>query len=818
MKHDRITKVLFSIATLSLTFGLASCVHAQTNIALGKKITTNKPSNYALTKDKNPAQLTDGKYAGSEYDAQNKTSSLWVQHGSVVWSERKNPIIFTIDLGKIMPISGVSFSTAAGAGSVQFPSFAGIAVSDDGKVWHYQGNLINLSRKTAVPDLNKYSKFRFTTHDLKTKGRYVALAVVQIPYTVTDEIEVYSGDDAWLALPAGGKLLASPAAMKSEAAASVAATFAQRRVATDIKNIREILDHSSLSITQKSTFSAHLDKAAEANEQSASVDGDIKTILPINGIHKSVMAVYGEILAAQNFAPLTVWKQHRYAWLPFIATPENGQNPAINISMLGNQFRSDAVLITNASDSSRTVQLKIQNPPANAKAGWLKIDQAIWTDTYQGTPIADALLPVEQNQLTIPAGFTAKIWLTVDSSKVPAGSYKSTFVINGNAFPFHLDVSKTAMQRPRLSLSMWDYTDPVSMKVHQSRGITPQNKDAAIAMMKSHYVNSPWASRGILPFPKAADFDAQNNLDKPLDFAAFDQWIAEWPGARHYFVFISAKEKEAFAGAERGTAEFNARLGSWAKVLSAHMKKRNLDPGKLAFCIVDEPHLEWQDDVTADWGKAIDAAAPELTLVSDPTWKRPDEKKNQEAITQMDILISNTQIYDNSPQEVRDYFQKQHTDGKELWLYVCIGPVRLFNPQQYYRDQAWRVFSMDGDGMGFWSFGDLGGAPSTWNDYQIARSYSPAFIDKDTVYNSIHWDAVREGVEDFEELTMLHDAIQKYKGTPLQSRAQAVLDEAVKTVTATATNGNWQKETNPELVDKQLQKVQVMLEEVNNIF
>ena len=89
------------------------------------------------------------------------------------------------------------------------------------------------------------------------------------------------------------------------------------------------------------------------------------------------MAIYGEFLAAQNIPALTVWKQHRYAWTPFIATPETGANPTLDISMLGNQFRSDALLISNASNTPKTIQLKIQNPPANAKTGDASLSWAI---------------------------------------------------------------------------------------------------------------------------------------------------------------------------------------------------------------------------------------------------------------------------------------------------------------------------------------------------------------------------------------------------------------------------------------------------------
>jgi len=810
-------------ATLIVALAAASisshCAIAQTNIALDKKVTTSTPSNYALTKDKNPAQLADGKYAGAVFDAQHQTASLWVQPGSITWRAGKDPIVVTIDLEKVSPISGVSLSTAAGAAGVQFPAFVGIAVSDDGKAWHYQGNLMSLSRKNGVPKLEGYSKFRFATRDLQTRGRYIAFSILQTPYTVLDEIEVYSGDDAWLNRAVGGKELAGTAEMKDLAAASIVSNFEQRRLDADIKTLRELLGESTLPVAKKSVLEARLAEAAVKNDRQEFAEGGGKTLLPINTEHRDVMAVYGELLAAQGVKPLTVWKQHRYAWLPLLAKPEKGQ-AELQFSMLRNQFRSDALLLTNASGSEKTVQLQLQNPPRNAQAGWLQVATAAWTDTYQGTPIADALLPVANVQgryaIKVPAGFTGKVWLTVDSSKLAPGNYSSTLAVDGENVPLRLAVSPIAMQRPRLSLCAWDYTDPKSMRGSASRGVNAKNYPAAFELMKSHYVDSPWAGRSILPWPTANDFDANNQLKAPLSFIDFDQWVAEWPHARNFFVFVSAKEKETFGGASRGTTVFNARLGNWAKAVIAHLKSKNIAPGKLSLLIHDEPGLQgdWQDDVIADWARAIKAGAPEMTLLSDPVWKRPDQQKNQDAITLMDQLMPNTQNYATSVPAVWEYFRKQRDSGKDLWLYSCASPARMFNPQQYYRGQAWRVFSMGGKGMGFWAFGDIGTAPTTWHDYQIARSYSPAFIDKETVYNSIHWDAVREGVQDFEELAMLRDAIASTANAALKTQAQAVLDEAVKAVTATRTNDFWNNEKDPELADGQLRKVQAMLDKL----
>src|SRR5207248_3353191 len=122
--------------------------------------------------------------------------------------------------------------------------------------------------------------------------------------------------------------------------------------------------------------------------------------------------------------------------------------------------------------------------------------------------------------------------------------------------PFELNVARVNMGRPRLSLSMWDYTNRAGYE-----GITPRNRQSAIDSMRSHFVDSPWATKDVLPWPTADEFDAAGRLQAPLRWDALDTWLDTWPGARHYFVFVNANS--AFAGAPRDSRAFQARVGSW---------------------------------------------------------------------------------------------------------------------------------------------------------------------------------------------------------------------------------------------------------------
>jgi len=805
-------KQFLKVLLAAFIFSISSPATAQTppiNIALHKPVTFNAKPNYSYSTDpEDSIQLTDGKYSGEEQEVQ-KTRALWVQKNTVGW-QNKNPVVITIDLGSVQPISGASFSTAAAPNNVFWPTSIFIATSDDGNTWHDAGNLIQLSRKNSQPRAEGYAAFRYITHDLKTKGRYVAFGVDSSPYVFCDEIEVYRGDNAWLNQPAPGRVITSMEKFVPEMAVTSAA---QQRINDDIDGIRNAINGSDLSTARKSTFMTRLQKDADAAEQMDALPKDFRAILPINDIHRDVLAVRGEFLAAQGFKPITLWKQHRYKWLPVLAEPKQQEKTELNFSMLRDQFRSDNILLTNATGRSQTATLQLQNPPQNAHDGWLQIYSVAWTDTAQGTPVADALIPaLPQNRvytIDIPAGMTRKVWFTIDSAKLAAGISKSTFAVkSGNqsfSVPLNLFIAKTAMNTPRFSLGMWDYSNG------NSYAIKDGNRKAAIALMRSHFVNTAWASRNTLPWPSATSFDAQGKLTAALDFSALDQWIALWPGNKNFFVYAAVGN--TFAGAKTGTPEFDARVGSWAKVLSAHMKELGLQPRQLGICLIDEPHTDAQDATIAAWAKAIKATAPNLTLFEDPSAARLGENKSQDSITPIDIICPTLPAFINGGTKLKKYFQQLQAQGKQQWFYQCTGPVRLYDPQLYYRYQPWHAFATGATGEGFWSFSDTSHAPSSFSGYGTGRiNYAPVFFDSDTVYNSVHWDAVREGIEDYEELAMLHDAINTSKDATWKQQAQQVLDGAVKAVTGIWKKPyDWQQKSNAELADGQLRRVRALI-------
>jgi hypothetical protein len=152
----------------------------------------------------------------------------------------------------------------------------------------------------------------------------------------------------------------------------------------------------------------------------------------------------------------------------------------------------------------------------------------------------------------------------------------------------------------------------------------------------------------------------------------------------------------------------------------------------------------------------------------------------------VDILCPNVAIFMSREKQSRKFYGALREQGATLWFYQCSGPGRLHDPYYYHRLQHWWIWECGAKGSGFWSYGDAGGGTS-WMDYTGRTSYSPVYFDPDGVTNGKHWEAVREGIEDYEYLKMLSDAVAsaKDKNAPAVKRAAALLKSLPKQVTGT---------------------------------
>lgn len=782
------------------------------NIALNRPVSFADAPNYELCTDGNDAlQLTDGEYTKTE-------SSLWADKRTVGWVG-VSPVIITIDLGKTQPISGFSYNTAGGISGVGFPYAIQVAVSEDKKTWRYAGDLVTLSHENGEPVENTYNIHRYFTHGVRTAGRYVSFTVqCASAYLFCDEIEIYRGQDAWLQHGATGEAITN---LKEFAARNKVSFALQRRLRRDIEGVSAAVQASSLPEARKRELETRLSVATTQNAELPAPDlGTFTTVFPINSVQAEIYSVYGEVLRSRGLAPLTAWKRHRYAPLQVLDAPSTKtQAPAVSVRMLGNEHRADDVLLTNSTGKAINARLRVSGLPGGANPAWLKVSAIPWTDTIQNIPVAAALPPAPFKngayEFSVPAGLTRKLWLAVDSRNLKPGKYAGKLAVESAVrnlqIPFEVQVSAVKMNRPRFSLTMWDYTDGKG-----EYDINPGNLKAAIDLQKSHYVDSPFAQITVLPLPKAEDYGAGNELKTALDFSVFDQWIKRWPDARHYFVFLNAPHflKDGFAGAAVDSLQFHQRFGAWVRAVAAHMRTLKRQPEQLGFLAVDEPQTDAQAAIAKVWQNAIKDSKAGIGIFLTPSWDRPDELKEQSVLTTPTVLCPGMSRFSFNP-EVGKYYGERLAAGQKLWVYSCAGPTRLFDPQAYFRLQSWHSFKWGATGMGFWAFGDNGAGPNSWNDYGAkSAAFTPVFLTPNGATDAIYWQAVREGVEDYEYLAMLRDAARASKNPAYKQRANALLDKVSNDLWKKySIDFDWAKSVGHQQVDDYRLQVLAMLEE-----
>jgi len=184
----------------------------------------------------------------------------------------------------------------------------------------------------------------------------------------------------------------------------------------------------------------------------------------------------------------------------------------------------------------------------------------------------------------------------------------------------------------------------------------------------------------------------------------------------------------------------------------------------------DEPRGEADVKSIVAWVKAIRAAAPEVLHWSDPVYPEPADAP-RELFEALDILCPNRPMWLRAGPDFARFYRNQQSRGRTLQFYSCSGPARLFDPYSYYRMQAWHCWKIGATGSFFWALGDNGRA-SSWNEYLAEHGpYTPLFLDNTTVTAGKQMEAIREGIEDFETLVMLRDAVAQAKQDGLSSAA-----------------------------------------------
>jgi hypothetical protein len=326
-------------------------------------------------------------------------------------------------------------------------------------------------------------------------------------------------------------------------------------------------------------------------------------------------------------------------------------------------------------------------------------------------------------------------------------------------------------ERLSLSLGGWDYTQSPTY------GVTERNVGVFTEFLRRYHVDAPWAQSHVMPF---GTHDASGKMQTPPDTALMDRWLARWPGARFYFVF------NAFDPPGPRTPEERQRVSEWISFWVAHLERRGVKASQLGLLILDEPREPEHDATIARYAAVIRQAQPDVRIFEDPIWPDP-RQTTPELLKATDILCPNRPMWIGTRAAHEQVFLPPLRAGKSLAFYSCSGPVRKLDPYSYHRLQAWDAFRYGAIHMAYWAFGDTGGG-SSWNEFAAPGvGFCPQFLGPDGCTTSKHMEAIREGLYDYETLTLLRvaaDAAERERRAPeAVAGARKLLSEGVRRVT-----------------------------------
>ncbi len=464
-----------TIGLLSAAIALPSTAGAEAfsppgpNVALHRSYTLDPRPNYQYCTDAGDAtQLTDGQYAS-------QPGSLWVQPGCVGWQRPSlgpHLVTITLDMGEIVSIAGLSFSTAAGSAGVGWPAAILILVSDDGANFHYVGELCSLSAKFGVPAPEGYQEHRFCTDRLRTHGRFVRLGVaVSGPYLFCDEIEVYRGPDEMLALPLEGPIIADLGAFVSQHRTALSI---RNWIATDVVYIRQAIVAAAVGADVRQWLNEKIAAIQKANEACPNdPPADYRAIYPLTANHGHLGEVVARLRRAEGYPSLLAWHNNRWEHFgPWDLPPKGpGRSPTLTVRMMANEIRAETLNIANFGDSPLDATLRFTGLPGGQAPEYITMHKAEYVAMQSGRWDADALpvVPRSSNgwQVRLLPGISQQLWMSFHPQDLPCpGRYLGAVLVEipstGQKLKSLLRLIIEPLRfpdEPTLALGMWDYTD-----------------------------------------------------------------------------------------------------------------------------------------------------------------------------------------------------------------------------------------------------------------------------------------------------------------------------------------------------------------------
>ena len=499
------------------------------------------------------------------------------------------------------------------------------------------------------------------------------------------------------------------------------------------------------------------------------------------------------------------WKVGRERALP---NPPRGKPEPVGVSAARGEFEPVQVILRAARDSQL---LSVEVSPLRKRWGRaapieVRIDEVAYVQVTHPTDSTgqpgwypDPLPPLPW-PLALSAGKNQPLWLTFHVGRdAQPGDYRGEL---------KLKTSRGEVKVP-LQVHVYDFALPEETHLRSALGLgtpginqyhglkQPGDKEAVYEKYLSNF-----AAHRISPysFYDYAPIDIRfigegTNKQAQVDFSRFDRAAAQWLDGAHFSTFqlplrgmgggtYYSRSLGELEGFQEGTPEFARLFQSYLSQIETHLEQRGWLPKAFSYWF-DEPAPK-DFEFVVEGMKRLKQAAPGiqrmLTVEPQPS-----------LLGQVDIWCGLT------PKWTPEVVHERRQSGEQVWWYICCGPKAPYvtefidHPGTELRLWPWQSWQYGVQGILIWEttywtsptafpppklqdpwadpmsyvsgYGEKPGTIGYWGNGDGRFLYPPRRDPAagqlpclDAPVNSIRWENLRDGMEDYEYFWLLREA------------------------------------------------------------
>ncbi len=485
----------------------------------------------------------------------------------------------------------------------------------------------------------------------------------------------------------------------------------------------------------------------------------------------SIPRIYGAVLASREWG--TVWEANATCKVLPNSPIAEDKAQVIRVFAARNEFEPFQLVITPRRDL-RNLTAAVTDLVGPARVSKEQISVRLVETVPVTVPTSpdcapgdypDPLVPFEST--TAKAGRNTALWFTIRVlPNVLAGDYRGSVRISADGIaPVEIPIQ----------LRVWDFTLPDVSRLRTAYGCDYE------AICRWHGVSSLEDKRKIATLTNLNFIEHRVCPINPLPFWSFDDDIVDgkmvirWDeydqGAELFLpkmnsfnlpgAFMSSvRNKRA---KEPGYAE---EKKEFLQLVAAHLKEKGWFEKGYNY-IFDEPNPDQYGDIVRE---------AEIWHAADPQFKiLVTEQPEPELFGAINIWVPVLDAY------IRPICQSRQSFGEEVWWYVCCGPHHPYPnnfidyPAIDHRILHWMNWKYGVTGVLYWQttfwrrdpwlypMNDEGGKNLGNGDGTLLYPHVRKPSDKPLIQgplDSIRWEMIREGIEDYDYLVMLSDAIK----------------------------------------------------------